>query len=386
MKNTNLIKRAIVPAVCVLALNGAWAATHGGTPGAHNDRLGESAVTDSMRYNGRGKEANALHDRSGGTSNEDGKNAGASRREMSAQNSKAGAASGASSTSQQRSERFDMRASQLVGKDVGNAQGESLGEIKDLFVDLQAGRVPYAVLSVGGGLGAADKLYPFPMTAFSLSRDRGEMILNVGREKLVNMPGFDSNAWPDYSEQKGLLSRVDRFFGSEADRQPATRGMVRASELMGRDVDDLKGQDIGEVQDVVIDVGRGRIAYVVLDFDKAWSFDDKLLPLPLKAFNLPEERNDPLVFKMNRDRLDMAQGFTRNKWPDLNAPAQRATTENYFLALERPTQSEARQGIGTSGPSGGDSGVSGGIYADPVSGASVPRERGNASPSGTSNK
>ncbi|MEC4721741.1 hypothetical protein RY831_21465 [Noviherbaspirillum sp. CPCC 100848] len=92
------------------------------------------------------------------------------------------------------------------------------------------------------------------------------------------------------------------------------------------------------------------------------------------------------MLKHNRDRLDMAKGFERTKWPDINAPAQRATTENYFLALERPTQNEAQQGVSTSGPSGGDAGVSGGIYAAPVTGASVPRERGNAEQPGTSNR
>lgn len=279
-----------------------------------------------------------------------------------------------------------MRASQLLGKNVRNSQGESLGEVKDLFVNLQAGQVPYAVLSLGGTLGVANKLYPFPMTAFSLSRDRGELVLDMEREKLLNMPGFESNTWPNYSEQGALLTRVDRFFGNEKSRQTASQGMMRASELLGRDVDDRNGKDAGEVQDVVVDVGRGRISYVVLDFDKAWSLDDKLLPLPLKAFDLPKERDGPLVLRHNRNRLDMANGFERTKWPDLNAPAQRATTENYFLALERPTQKEASQGVGTSGPSGGDAGVSGGIYADPVTGASVPRERGNATQPGPSNR
>jgi hypothetical protein len=41
--------------------------------------------------------------------------------------------------------------------------------------------------------------------------------------------------------------------------------------------------------DAVVDVRRGWISYVVLDFDKAWSLDDKLLRLPLKAFNFPKE-------------------------------------------------------------------------------------------------
>ncbi|MGH6611986.1 MAG: PRC-barrel domain-containing protein, partial [Burkholderiaceae bacterium] len=47
----------------------------------------------------------------------------------------------------------DMRLSQLIGKDVRNAQGEDLGDIKDVILDVNNGRVHYVVLSFGGFLG-----------------------------------------------------------------------------------------------------------------------------------------------------------------------------------------------------------------------------------------
>src|SRR5262245_29348281 len=53
---------------------------------------------------------------------------------------------------------FD-RASELIGKNVQNRSGESLGEINDLAIDLHHGKVPFAVLSFGGVLGVGDKLF-----------------------------------------------------------------------------------------------------------------------------------------------------------------------------------------------------------------------------------
>src|SRR4051812_34583815 len=47
----------------------------------------------------------------------------------------------------------EMRASELIGKEVRNTQGENLGEIKDLIVDVNNSRIHYAVLSFGGFLG-----------------------------------------------------------------------------------------------------------------------------------------------------------------------------------------------------------------------------------------
>ena len=63
--------------------------------------------------------------------------------------------------------RRDMRLSQLIGKDVRNAQGEDLGDIKDVILDINNGRVHYVILSFGGVLGLGDKLFAYPMRAFS---------------------------------------------------------------------------------------------------------------------------------------------------------------------------------------------------------------------------
>lgn len=54
-----------------------------------------------------------------------------------------------------------IKASELKGKDVQNAQGEKLGSIEDtvLYVD---GSVSYAVLSYGGTLGIGSKLFAVP--------------------------------------------------------------------------------------------------------------------------------------------------------------------------------------------------------------------------------
>jgi len=45
---------------------------------------------------------------------------------------------------------------------VVNHQGEDLGKIEELMIDLDRGRIAYAVLSFGGFLGIGDKLFAFP--------------------------------------------------------------------------------------------------------------------------------------------------------------------------------------------------------------------------------
>ena len=58
-----------------------------------------------------------------------------------------------------------MGASTLSGDSVVDRNGDSLGEIKEIMVDVPTGRVAYAVLSFGGFLGMGDKLFAVPWSA-----------------------------------------------------------------------------------------------------------------------------------------------------------------------------------------------------------------------------
>ena len=89
-----------------------------------------------------------------------------------------------------------LSTSSLSGTSVENPQGENLGHIEDIMIDLATGRVSYAVLSFGGILGLGDKLFAVPWDAFAINTDEEEFILDVDREFLENAPGFDKNDWP----------------------------------------------------------------------------------------------------------------------------------------------------------------------------------------------
>ena len=59
-----------------------------------------------------------------------------------------------------------LSASTLIGNKVYNLEGEKLGDIKDVMLDVDLGRIAYAVLSFGGFLGMGDKLFAIPFEAF----------------------------------------------------------------------------------------------------------------------------------------------------------------------------------------------------------------------------
>ncbi len=50
----------------------------------------------------------------------------------------------------------------IIGSKVINMKGETLGKIEDLVVDIDTGRIVYAILESGGFLSIGDKLFPVP--------------------------------------------------------------------------------------------------------------------------------------------------------------------------------------------------------------------------------
>jgi sporulation protein YlmC with PRC-barrel domain len=95
-----------------------------------------------------------------------------------------------------------MAADTLEGDDVVNAQGEDLGEIKEIMIDVPSGRVAYAVLSFGGVLGLGDKLFAIPWHALQLDPENHRFVLDVDKERLKNAPGFDKDHWPSMADQR----------------------------------------------------------------------------------------------------------------------------------------------------------------------------------------
>lgn len=226
----------------------------------------------------------------------------------------------------------DARVSQLIGKDVRNPQGEKLGEINDLIIDVNNEVIHYAILSFGGMMGLGDKLFAYPLTVFRHALDRDELVLDVDKERLRKAPGFERNRWPDWGAPD-YNSSVERHFGQGNRMMPKPNAhLLRASQLMGKNVDDSNGKNAGELKDLVVSMSTGRVRYAVLDFDRSWNMNDRLLTLPMKSLRFPADAKADLVLLAAREQLDVKQGFEKKQWPDVNDPNYRRQVDT---TLER---------------------------------------------------
>ena len=95
-----------------------------------------------------------------------------------------------------------LSASTITGDPVVNGRGDQLGQIEELMIDLENGKVAYAVLSFGGFLGIGDKLFAIPFEAMKVDAANHRFVLDVPRDKLERAPGFDKSDWPDFADPR----------------------------------------------------------------------------------------------------------------------------------------------------------------------------------------
>lgn len=105
-----------------------------------------------------------------------------------------------------------LTSSTIVGDKVYNTLDESLGEIKDLMLDLSEGKIEYVVIEFGGFLGIGEKYFAVPFKALTLDTSRHAFILHQKKEVLENAPGFDKNHWPETNSH--AMEKTYNYWGS----------------------------------------------------------------------------------------------------------------------------------------------------------------------------
>ncbi|MCI0744093.1 MAG: PRC-barrel domain-containing protein [Verrucomicrobia subdivision 3 bacterium] len=93
-------------------------------------------------------------------------------------------------------------AKDLIGARLNDAQGEKIGQIEDLVLDPNSGRMQFAVVKLSRNLGGGKAFAPLPLGAFQpdMTRDvtgqPGVYVLTVDRNKLTEASRFNVERWP----------------------------------------------------------------------------------------------------------------------------------------------------------------------------------------------
>ena len=102
-------------------------------------------------------------------------------------------------------------------------------------------------------------------------------------------------------------------------------------EVVGRKVVNTQGENLGKVEEVMIDAVPGRVAYAVLSFGGFLGVGDKLFAVPWKSLNY-DPQQEAFVINADKRLLEKAPGFEKNNWPDLADTNWRASIYSYYNA------------------------------------------------------
>lgn len=105
--------------------------------------------------------------------------------------------------------------------------------------------------------------------------------------------------------------------------------VLRAQEISGIGVVNPEREDIGEIEDVVIDLESGEIAFAVLHF-ATW-FQDKLFAVPWSELSLRHDHHGrSFVLDTTRETLKSAPGFDSEDWPDVASDEWREEVDAHY--------------------------------------------------------
>jgi len=105
----------------------------------------------------------------------------------------------------------------------------------------------------------------------------------------------------------------------------------RASKLIGLKVHNNEKEDLGKIEDLVIDMRDGHVRYAVLSFGGFLGLGDKLFAVPMNSMRFNHD-DKHFVLNVDKDRLDKAQGFDKDNWPDFADPMFLKSVDDYYQA------------------------------------------------------
>jgi sporulation protein YlmC with PRC-barrel domain len=127
----------------------------------------------------------------------------------------------------------------------------------------------------------------------------------------------------------GSSQRGAAIIGSTYNPNGPGPEIMAADTLQGDEVVNQAGETLGKVQDIMLDVPGGRIAYAVLSSGGFLGLGDKLFAIPWSALTLDTERKC-FVLDVAKEQLEAAPGFDKDHWPAMGDLTWATSVHNYY--------------------------------------------------------
>lgn len=92
--------------------------------------------------------------------------------------------------------------------------------------------------------------------------------------------------------------------------------VMSADKLTGSSVTNGRGEDLGKIEDIMLDTRTGHVAYAVLSFGGFFGLGDKLFAVPWDALQV-DTQGKRFILDVPQERLKNAPGFNKDTWPSM---------------------------------------------------------------------
>ena len=94
--------------------------------------------------------------------------------------------------------------------------------------------------------------------------------------------------------------------------------VLTATSIIGDDVLNAKEEKVGKIKDIMIDIRRGIVEYVVIESSGFLGFNEKFFAVPFSELKLKPSKRAFILHK-DDEFIKNAPGFDKNHWPETNS-------------------------------------------------------------------
>lgn len=109
---------------------------------------------------------------------------------------------------------------------------------------------------------------------------------------------------------------------------------LAASSLIGDNIFNPAGDNLGKIKDIMIDISESKIEYLVIEFGGFLGMNQKYFAVPMHALTIAKEHKNAFILNETKDSLKRYPGFDKDHWPNTNAHTDnpRVSNESGFMS------------------------------------------------------
>jgi sporulation protein YlmC with PRC-barrel domain len=229
-------------------------------------------------------------------------------------------------------------ASVLIGQRVLDRDRKTLGNIRDLVLDFEGGRVLATLLPASKG-----QLTPLPARSYAFVSSQ-TLIAETDRNRFDSAPKFPKGTTAANLDPKSLAPSFHYFGQTPAEPVKGSLGPLSSgADLVGTTLLSQDNQPLGKLQEIMVDLLMGRIVYLVIEPITATRPAPRLIPLPPLAVQLDPQRKS-LMLKTSREHFLAGPNFPKEFRTDLIFPQlATAVCKHYDLESALPASAKSPQ-------------------------------------------